>query len=1266
MRKLFAILFVMFLWAGHSWGQVIHNESFDGATFVPSGWTDLLTSGTNTWTRVTTGTYPTQAPHSGAGEAKFDSWTTNSGVRSLVTPSFSLAGNTTGAAVSFWMYRDNGYNTTADKIDVYYNTAANLTGATLLGTVNRAIGLAPIVGANGWYQYTYTIPGTQTSATEYLILKATSVYGNNIFIDDVSWTEYPTTPALSAVPSSLSFGYNAYPGTSASQTYSLSGINLTAGPIAVTAPAGFEVSLDGSTWSSSVNVSYTIPTLASTTIYAHFVPLAAGINYSGNITNVGGGSTTNVAVTGNSDVFSLYCASAATNSGDEDITNVTFGSSLNNTSGCASLTGTQGTATGTADLYSNFTSITPTDVARTLSVPISVQITECAGTAYTHNVRVYIDFNQNGSLADAGEEFIIFPSASSNTHTINYSIPIPAGATLGNTLMRIVCKESTTTGPCVVSSYGETEDYKINIISPACPTPSALTSTSITPTQATLGWTENGSSTSWDIEWGAAGFIQGTGTTITGVTNPYILTGLAAATSYSYYVRANCGGGSYSAWAASSTFTTPCTNSTLPLTQGFNAVTIPTCWSQQYVSGTSNIQYLASSSYPTTTPQEGADYVYWNSYSYSAGTETRLVSAPITTTGINSVDVNFYWMYENSTSYNTGAYLNEGVTVQYSTDGSTWNDVQFVARYDASLTSGTSLWKLKSITLPVGAANQPVIYVGFKFHSEWGDNCSMDNLTVQATPAGMWSGLVSSDWGTTGNWTSLSLPTSGDNVIINSGAPNMPVVNAAPATPAVCNALTINTGATLTIAAASALTASGATTNNGTFTLASDATGTGSFIDNGTIAGTGTFHVDKYLTGSGGPTPNGAYWYIGSPVPSATSLVFAASGDNRLWSYSEAPTQGYTEITTDGVNLNPLQGYVARLGATSTIDFTGTSLNTGSIGSVGNLTRSIVSVYDGFNLVSNPYPSAINFDNAGVGLTRTNIDNTIWFRNGGNFCTYNWLSAVGVPVTTTQYVPAMQSFWVWVPSGTNGTLQVTNAARTHSTQAFYKTNTDNIFRMDLTNGNLTDQAVVAFFQDAVNNYDAYDSKKMFSPENDYPQIATITPDYSVVVINGQSVIGGTEERVIPMEIKTNVSGSFTLNANNIGDFNSSVSVYLEDAEMGILQDLRQNPNYTFTSGISDNTTRFKLHFGTLTTTSVSNLTANSAITIYEYNNAVYVNTHEAGAGLIEIYDMLGEKILSQQSVKGLNVLQPKVVNGIYIVKVLTDGKSVTQKVILSK
>jgi hypothetical protein len=84
------------------------------------------------------------------------------------------------------MYRDNGYLSTADKVDVLINTSTSVVGATTLGTINRAINLAPIVAANGWYQYTFTVSPTFSSATNYVFFRATSAYGNNIFIDDIS------------------------------------------------------------------------------------------------------------------------------------------------------------------------------------------------------------------------------------------------------------------------------------------------------------------------------------------------------------------------------------------------------------------------------------------------------------------------------------------------------------------------------------------------------------------------------------------------------------------------------------------------------------------------------------------------------------------------------------------------------------------------------------------------------------------------------------------------------------------------------------------------------------------------------------------------------------------------------------------------------------------------------------------------------------------------------------------------------------------------
>jgi hypothetical protein len=64
--KIIFIVIAILLYA-KSFSQVNNTESFDGTTFVPTGWTNLLVSGTNTWTRVTAGTFPTQTPRTGLG-----------------------------------------------------------------------------------------------------------------------------------------------------------------------------------------------------------------------------------------------------------------------------------------------------------------------------------------------------------------------------------------------------------------------------------------------------------------------------------------------------------------------------------------------------------------------------------------------------------------------------------------------------------------------------------------------------------------------------------------------------------------------------------------------------------------------------------------------------------------------------------------------------------------------------------------------------------------------------------------------------------------------------------------------------------------------------------------------------------------------------------------------------------------------------------------------------------------------------------------------
>lgn len=91
---------------------------------------------------------------------------------------------------------------------------------------------------------------------------------------------------------------------------------------------------------------------------------------------------------------------------------------------------------------------------------------------------------------------------------------------------------------------------------PACADPSDGSASNITDTSANLGWTENGTAGLWNIEWGADMFTQGTGTVVSGVTNPYNLMGLTEDSPYDFYVQSDCTGGLLSAWIGPFSFST--------------------------------------------------------------------------------------------------------------------------------------------------------------------------------------------------------------------------------------------------------------------------------------------------------------------------------------------------------------------------------------------------------------------------------------------------------------------------------------------------------------------------------------------------------------------------------------------------------------------------------------------------------------------------------------------------------------------------------------
>lgn len=349
------------------------------------------------------------------------------------------------------------------------------------------------------------------------------------------------------------------------------------------------------------------------------------------------------------------------------------------------------------------------------------------------------------------------------------------------------------------------------------------------------------------------------------------------------------------------------------------------------------------------------------------------------------------------------------------------------------------------------------------------------------TTSGSWTGAVSTDWNTPGNWFNNSIPTATINATIPSGVPHYPVLNTG--TGAVKN-ITIQSNASLTVTGGT-LSIAGSMINNGTFDVSA-----GTVVLNGASSQTvpasvfagnqirhltisnsagvtlgGTLHLTGILLVSAGQLNTGGnltlmstaaqtalidgsgagevvgnvtiqrylasgfgYKYFSSPFQAATVGSFANVVDlnasfPNFYRYDESQVaSGWITDTTAANPLTPLQGYAANTGASSvamTVNLTGV---------VSNHNISSPTLYNhhqvytqGFNLVGNPYPSPIDW-NAAAGWSRTNIDNAVYYFNAGNVNQYtgtysSYINGVSSDNVAGPVIAAMQGFFIHVTDG---------------------------------------------------------------------------------------------------------------------------------------------------------------------------------------------------------------------------------------------------------
>lgn len=419
------------------------NQGFEVLPFPPAGWSNVRITGPSlpgNWARYGNGIAPSQTPHTGSFQIRFNSHNFGAGTSGDLRTSvldFTTAGTYTA---SFWMYRD-GYAAN-DKLEVFVNTAQTSVGGTLLGTINRDRNQSPVVPSNGWYQYTFSIPPAFNTATNYIIFKGTSAFGNDLYVDDISIDRLePAAPGCILTYSPI----NGTTGTCLNQTLTWDIVALASGYKMTIGSNSPDYNNIGN--NVDLGVALTYPSL-----------LNPSTTYGWKITPYNGygeaaGCPINTFTTGTS---ACYCTPFYLDGscGTED-----YIDDFSTTSGATNITNMN---TGCSPNPNNYTYFSAQTV--TASQGSNFNISMQSGPDYAEGFGVWIDWNIDGDFDDVGE--FVFNSGVATTTIVNGNIAVPITATPGISRMRVRCAYNYVPlagNACTTFNEGETEDYNIQI-----------------------------------------------------------------------------------------------------------------------------------------------------------------------------------------------------------------------------------------------------------------------------------------------------------------------------------------------------------------------------------------------------------------------------------------------------------------------------------------------------------------------------------------------------------------------------------------------------------------------------------------------------------------------------------------------------------------------------------------------------------------------------------------------------------------------------------
>ena len=477
----------------------------------------------------------------------------------------------------------------------------------------------------------------------------------------------------------------------------------------------------------------------------------------------------------------------------------------------------------------------------------------------------------------------------------------------------------------------------------------------------------------------------------------------------------------------------------------------------------------------------------------------------------------------------------------------------------------------------------------------------------------------------------------------------------------------------ITVAPSAKLTlSSGTLTLTNGVTLESDANGTATLIDSYGVP-TINATVKQYVE-------SGRNWYVSSPVATGTSSMLSR-GDSVV-QYNEV-LKKWEKVTGNLIaGRGYIQSAVAGEGSTGTVNFNGLT-NSGTIVTPYTLTRT-PGASAGFNLVGNPYPSYLDWGE--VATANPKVLPTAYYRTkkseqaGGGYTfasvnmaesPYPKIVSNDASTTITQFIPPMQAFWVRVAPEYSEVTDFTfsNANRRHFDAATpnnkFKApiiNYEPSLRLKLFVGNVGDETLIYSSANATNEFDRFDSPKMFNNSLIIPDLYTKAGNERLV-INGLADV--TNNMELPLGFSYAQAGELKLKATELKNVNSAIRVYLRDKQLSTETELTCETEYTFstTTAVTNNESRFSLIFrASGNTTGIDNTTKTNAQVFVNSANQIRIIANEKCK--YAVYSSMGQLIENGVTTSNFQTSNFKFAAGVYVVRVVGGGKELTTRVII--